>query len=307
MPGFRDKEMIQMKAVKIILAIIAVVALFVAEALTMGLFALDEATSEESVREALMESDIVSQLVDEALAEGTVNMGGQYGEMMKAIFSTEAIDDFFTQYVTAAVNTQFFGDPYVEVADDELMAAFSEGIDQVNAEGEYQISPLEGELLRQAMQQEVPDLTASLNQQMEQYESLDGDLSEEVFTSITGDASVSSGTARIFSAAICVILCAAVIALCWRSRLGFLWCAVTITLVSLIYWGLATLVGAMTTSSASDHMAYVMAENGFRQVTAAGFAAAVIFFIAFVIFKIFSRNKKSTRNENISNTESTHI
>lgn len=280
-----------MKAVKIILAIIAVVALFVAEALTMGLFALDEATSEESVREALMESDIVSQLVDEALAEGTVNMGGQYGEMMKAIFSTEAIDDFFTQYVTAAVNTQFFGDPYVEVADDELMAAFSEGIDQVNAEGEYQISPLEGELLRQAMQQEVPDLTASLNQQMEQYESLDGDLSEEVFTSITGDASVSSGTARIFSAAICVILCAAVIALCWRSRLGFLWCAVTITLVSLIYWGLATLVGAMTTSSASDHMAYVMAENGFRQVTAAGFAAAVIFFIAFVIFKIFSRTK----------------
>ena len=148
----------------------------------------------------------------------------------------------------------------MEVADDELMAAFSEGIDQVNAEGEYQISPLEGELLRQAMQQEVPDLTASLNQQMEQYESLDGDLSEEVFTSITGDASVSSGTARIFSAAICVILCAAVIALCWRSRLGFLWCAVTIVLVSLIYWGLATLVGAMTTSSASDHMAYVMAE-----------------------------------------------
>ena len=66
-----------MKAVKIILAIIAVVALFVAEALTMGLFALDEATSEESVREALTESDIVSQLVDEALAEGTVNMGGQ--------------------------------------------------------------------------------------------------------------------------------------------------------------------------------------------------------------------------------------
>ena len=296
-----------MKAVKIILAIIAVVALFVAEALTMGLFALDEATSEESVREALTESDIVSQLVDEALAEGTVNMGGQYGEMMKAIFSTEAIDDFFTQYVTAAVNTQFFGDPYVEVADDELMAAFSEGIDQVNAEGEGQISPLEGELLRQAMQQEVPDLTASLNQQMEQYESLDGDLSEEVFTSITGDASVSSGTARIFSAAICVILCAAVIALCWRSRLGFLWCAVTIALVSLIYWGLATLVGAMTTSSASDHMAYVMAENGFRQVTAAGFAAAAIFFIAFVIFKIFSRNKKSTRNENISNTENTHI
>lgn len=296
-----------MKAVKIILAIIAVVALFVAEALTMGLFALDEATSEESVREALTESDIVSQLVDEALAEGTVNMGGQYGEMMKAIFSTEAIDDFFTRYVTAAVNTQFFGDPYVEVADDELMAAFSKGIDQVNAEGEYQISPLEGELLRQAMQQEVPDLTASLNQQMEQYESLDGDLSEEVFTSITGDASVSSGTARIFSAAICVILCAAVIALCWRSRLGFLWCAVTIALVSLIYWGLATLVGAMTTSSASDHMAYVMAENGFRQVTAAGFAAAAIFFIAFVIFKIFSRNKKSTRNENISNTENTHI
>ena len=48
-----------MKAVKIILAIIAVVALFVAEALTMGLFALDEATSEESVREALMELSLI--------------------------------------------------------------------------------------------------------------------------------------------------------------------------------------------------------------------------------------------------------
>ncbi len=296
-----------MKAVKIILAIIAVIALLAAEALTMGLFALDRAASEDSVREALEESDIVSQLVDEALTEGTVNMGGQYGDMMKAIFSTDAMEDFFTQYVTAALNTQFFGEPYVEVADDELMKAFSDGIDQVNGSGEYEISPLEGEMLRQAMQQEVPDLTAALNQQVQQYESLDGDLSEEMFASVTGGTSVTGTMARTISTAVCAVLCAAIIALCWRSRLGFLWCAVITAVVSFIYWGLAALMGAMTTSSAADHMAYVMAENGFRQVMVAGFIVAAIFLIAFVIFRIFRSNKKLTQNENISNTENTHI
>lgn len=274
-----------MKAMRVILAVIAVIALFAAEALTMGLFALDKAVSEESVREALEKSDVVAQMVEEALAEETVNMGGEYGEMMGAVLQSNAVNDFMSAFVSSAVNTQLFGDSYEEIANDELLMAFSEGIDEVNESGAYEISPMEGELLRKAMQQELPDLTATLNEQMEGYAALEGVYSDQAVNEITG-APFSSAVMETMGVIACLLLAAAVVALCWRSRLGFLWCAITMAVVSMVYCAMAVALGAMTSVSAADTMIFIMTKKGFETVWMPGLIIAVVFFAAFIVLKI---------------------
>ena len=71
-----------MKAVKIISSVILILLLLTAESFVMGIFSVDRAVSKESVYEAMEESNIVSELVDEALSEETVNMGGTYGFLL---------------------------------------------------------------------------------------------------------------------------------------------------------------------------------------------------------------------------------
>ena len=101
-----------MKAVKIISSVILILLLLTAESFVMGIFSVDRAVSKESVYEAMEESNIVSELVDEALSEETVNMGGTYGDMLDAVFRTQAVKDFLSDYMTAVIDAELYGNIY---------------------------------------------------------------------------------------------------------------------------------------------------------------------------------------------------
>lgn len=289
-----------MKAVKVILTIIAVIVLFAAESLVMGLFSVDRAISAESVREAMDESDIIAEMVDEVLTKETVNMGGEYGYMVNAIFRTEAMNGFFTDYITSAVNSQLYGEKYEEIADDEFMSAFSDAIDEVNESGDFSISPMEEELIKQEAQRQAPDFTESLNRQVEQYETLSGDSTEAALEAQLSENAFMHPAVRIILTLFCAALCAAVIALCWKSRLGFLWCCITTGIASLIFRGLYAFTGTMDFSSPDDQMVYIMVQKGFGSVSAAGFAVTAVFLLAFIVFKLLSRRKTNEKDTEIT-------
>ena len=297
-----------MKAVKIISSVILILLLLTAESFVMGIFSVDRAVSKESVYEAMEESNIVSELVDEALSEETVNMGGTYGDMLDAVFRTQAVKDFLSDYMTAVIDAELYGNIYEEIGSDEFMQAFSEGIDEVNKSGSYNISAMESEFLKQAVQRKAPDLTQKLNSQADRYDSLDGEASEKMADGILSDMGFLSGPVKAVSLLVTALVCAGLIALCWTSKLGFLWCAVVTALISSVFWGLHYLIQGVISISASDTMMYLMIEKGFGSVYTAGFIIAAVFMAAFIIFSIIFRNKKkTTHNENISYTESTHI
>lgn len=292
-----------MKAVKIISAVILVLILLVAESFVMGIFSVDKAVSRESVNAAMEESDVVSQLVEEALMEETVNSGGEYGEMIDAVFRTESMNVFLSDYMTAVLNNQLYGDEYEEIGSDELMQAFSAGIDEVNQEGTYSISAMEGELLKQALQQTAPDLTKELNSQISEYDSLEGETASLMTEGVVGDMPFIGNLAKGVSLAVTALICAGIIMLCWSSKLGFLWCSIVTALISAVFAGLYHIMGGIINVSATDRMIYIMMENGFGSVYMAGFIAAAIFMAAFIILKIIFRNKKkTTHDENISYT-----
>ena len=284
-----------MKAAKVIAAIVLCIALLAAEGSAMGLFAVDKALSEESLKESMRDSNIIEQLVDEALADNTVNMGGEYGEITQAIFRTDPMRDFFTAYLTSAIRMELYGEPYEEVAYDELMAAFSQGVDEVNASGQYEITAMEADLLKQAMQAEAPDLTAKLNAQIGRYEAISGDLTERAAQPDELVQRLMGGGSRAVSLAACVLLCAALIALYWKSKFGFLWCGIVTALAASIYGGLSIVVKKMLFSaesvSASEEMALSMITEGFGTVALAGAVWAVIFIALFAVLKGIDRRR----------------
>lgn len=284
-----------MKAVKIIAAIVLCIALLAAEGSAMGLFAVDEALSEGSLKESMRDSNIIEQLVDEVLADNTVNMGGAYGEITQAVFRTAPMRDFFTAYLTSAIRTELYGEPYEEVAYDELMAAFSQGVDEVNASGQYEITAMEADFLKQAMQAEAPDLTAKLNAQVGHYETISGGLTEQAAQPDELMQRLMSSGSRAVALAACALLFAGLIALYWRSKFGFLWCGIVTALAALLYGGLAVIAKKAILSaasvSASEEMALSMITEGFGTVALAGAALAMIFIVLFAVLKAVDRRK----------------
>lgn len=290
-----------MKALKITAAVILSAVLLTAECIAMGLFSVDRAFDRSSIEEAVRETDIADRLVNEALQESTVNMGGRYGDMVKAVLQTDAMTDFFTDYIDNAIRHEIYGGDYAEVADDELIAAFNKGIEEVNDSGSMVITDIDGEMIKRAMQAEAPDLTAGLNQQIGTYDSISGDMIEDAADHNEAVSVMVGRGAKAAALIICAAVCAAIIALMWRSRAGFIWCAAVTALSSFIFCGLqfigADLFMDIAASSAAEEMMLSMAAKGLGSASIAGLAVTVLFIIAFIILKI-----KDRRNHNEKNT-----
>lgn len=293
-----------MKGIKIAAVLILSLILLTAECAALGFYALDRALSEDAIEETVKESGIIGQLADEALQESTVSMGGEYGDMAKAILETDAMMDFFAEYTAAALHAQVYGNVQQEIADDELMEAFSRGIDQVNESGSMTISPLEAEFLRKAMQAEIPDLTASLSEQISRYDALGGDTEAAAEADRTVSALTGIGT-KLLSLVICLGALAGLIALCWKSKLGLIWGAIVTALASLIYGGLyligADAVLSVTSASPVEEMALSMVTGGFRSAALAGAVITAVLLVAFVVLRL--RNRRTRNEENTAPAE----
>lgn len=285
-----------MKPLKTVLTILMCIVLLAAEGILMGLFSADRALSEKTIKSSLVESDVIGSLVDEAIAENTVNMGGIYGEFAKEVFHTEVMEDFFVDYLTAAVDTEIYGRPHEEVAYDELTSALTQGVDEVISSGRYDISPLEADIIVQAVKEEAPALTAAIDSQVNRYEAVSGSMTENAVQPTELVKRMMSSGFRIFMALVCLALCAGIIFMCRRSRLGLLWCAIVTFAAAAAYAALPLVMrgaGWMVESavSPSEKMILTMMTEGFTGVAVAGAAAGGIFLILFIIMRVSYRKK----------------
>ncbi|HIU26110.1 MAG TPA: hypothetical protein IAC50_06440 [Candidatus Copromorpha excrementigallinarum] len=283
-----------MRALKIIGAIIISAALLAGEVFLMAAFAFDRALSEESLRKAVEENNLVEAMVEEALRESTVSMGGEYGEMVMSVMRTDAMTDFFTDYVEAAIDHEIYGNPYTEIGTDQLMNAFTRGVEEVNSEGGESVSPLEEEFMKQELLREAPDITADLNSLVGEYDALGGRAAEEALQPAEG-VRILTGVAERAAAVILCLICVAALAFMFRrSRLGLIWCAAaTATAASafmLLSAGQPAQPGVAELSSLENAL-LDMLTSGFRAAAAAGYITAAIFVIICVIMRAARRKK----------------
>lgn len=293
-----------MDALKAFLSIIICVALLAAEGITMGLLSLERALSDdaigETIRTTMAGTEITGQLVDEVLAQSSINTDSHYGEAAKAVLETDAMTGFLAGHLADAVSGEINGEPAKAASEEEMLAVLSQGIEEVNDSGTYTISESEGEVLTQAMQAEVPELMEKISQHSDEHGTAIAELSEEIMGEEMGLLNdlrkyMDEGT-RTRAIIICGVLCLLLIALNWRNRFGFFWCGLVTAVASAVYWGLA-FVGAEKIISYMLHTSYLqeaalsMITSGMKDVALTGSIAAGIFIAVFAAFKIIDRRR----------------
>ncbi|NLD18635.1 MAG: hypothetical protein GX663_00075 [Clostridiales bacterium] len=268
-----------LKLVKIIAALVLALLLLTAEGIFMGMFSVDRALTKDSVEEEIADSAIIDELLEEALVQSTVNDAGLYGDIIQQVLKTETMTNFFANYMTGAMRAQLYGEEYEEIANDELMTAFSKGVEEATESGTVNISPMEEEYLKQKMEYEIPVMTQSLNEIAEEYEASQGVTIQRLMAKEDGIQKYIGTGHRIVMALACIVFSIGLIALFWKSRLGFLWCGVVTAIVATCY-GLVALLGRYIVMDSvnypGDAFIVGVVENGFEYIVVAGYIAAAI-------------------------------
>ena len=213
-----------MRTLKVIAAILIALALVAAEGLAMGILSVDRALSEGTIKKSIVETGVVDDVIGEALRENTVSMGGAYGELVQSVMKTDVMNDFFAAYLSSVIRSEVYGEQYEEIAEDDLMQAFSSAIDEMEKSGAIRISQEQESIIKNMIKEELPRLTQDLNSLAMQYDASRGELTNDATSANDAVKTVLSRGTQMIMLLISAALCAALIALFWKNKSGFMCC-----------------------------------------------------------------------------------
>ena len=269
--------------------------LFICECMVMGIFAVDAGSAEKSIRKALDESEIVSELVMESLKANSVNGAAIYGETIEELAESDAMTDFFAEYISNGIRESVYGYQVEEIAYGKLLEAVDKGIDQVNAGGEVQISSDEKLLFMSAVSKAAPEMTEGIGKVISSFETTAGGDAEEVSSAVEGKSAIASmmnPVTRIMLIAVAVIVILITTVLSREDGRVVLRTAGP-TIAAVVLYGALALRGIGASSSAADIFLNELVKNGAFAVAAAGAGAALIIAAAGIFYK-----RRAGRREN---------
>ena len=269
--------------------------LFICECMVMGIFAVDAGSAEKSIRKALDESEIVSELVMESLKANSVNGAAIYGETIEELAESDAMTDFFAAYISNGIRESVYGYQVEEIAYGKLLEAVDKGIDQVNAGGEVQISSDEKLLFMSAVSKAAPEMTKGIGKVISSFETTAGGDAEEVSSAVEGKSAIASmmnPVTRIMLIAVAVIVILITTVLSREDGRVVLRTAGP-TIAAVVLYGALAFRGIGASSSAADIFLNELVKNGAFAVAAAGAGAALIIAAAGIFYK-----RRAGRREN---------
>ena len=269
--------------------------LFICECMVMGIFAVDAGSAEKSIRKALDESEIVSEIVMESLKANSVNGAAIYGETIEELAESDAMTDFFAEYISNGIRESVYGYQVEEIAYGKLLEAVDKGIDQVNAGGEVQISSDEKLLFMSAVSKAAPEMTEGIGKVISSFETTAGGDAEEVSSAVEGKSAIASmmnPVTRIMLIAVAVIVILITTVLSREDGRVVLRTAGP-TIAAVVLYGALAFRGIGASSSAADIFLNELVKNGAFAVAAAGAGAALIIAAAGTFYK-----RRAGRREN---------
>ena len=246
-----------MRTLKVIAAILIALALVAAEGLAMGILSVDRALSEGTIKKSIVETGVVDDVIGDALREN--------------------------------------GEQYEEIAEDDLMQAFSSAIDEMEKSGAIRISQEQESIIKNMIKEELPRLTQDLNSLAMQYDASRGELTNDATSANDAVKTVLSRGTQMIMLLISAALCAALIALFWKNKSGFIWCAVVTGVVTACYV-LLTVLGASGTllagGSPGDAFVLTLLSHGFKVAAIIGGVVTCIFVAAYIVWRARDRRKE---------------
>ena len=261
--------------------------LFICECMVMGIFAVDAGSAEKSIRKALDESEIVSELVMESLKANSVNGAAIYGETIEELAESDAMTDFFAEYISNGIRESVYGYQVEEIAYGKLLEAVDKGIEQVNAGDEVQISSDEKLLFMSAVSKAAPEMTEGIGKVISSFETTAGGDAEEVSSAVEGKSAIASmmnpvTRIMLISVAEIVILITTVLS---REDGRVVLRTAGPTIAAVVLYGALALRGIGASSSAADIFLNELVKNGAFAVAAAGAGAALVIAAAGALYK----------------------
>ena len=182
-----------------------------------------------------------------------------------------------------------------EIAEDDLMQAFSSAIDEMEKSGAIRISQEQESIIKNMIKEELPRLTQDLNSLAMQYDASRGELTNDATSANDAVKTVLSRGTQMIMLLISAALCAALIALFWKNKSGFIWCAVVTGVVTACYV-LLTVLGASGTllagGSPGDAFVLTLLSHGFKVAAIIGGVVTCIFVAAYIVWRARDRRKR---------------
>ena len=293
-----------MRIVKGIISLILVLGLLFTAGLAMGLNAAQGAMNADAIQRAMTKSALMEEVIGDALADSAAQLNGvigadeNYQDMAQEILGNDALMESISGYLASSINSEIYGD---ENNAEALDAMYDGMIDSLTQEIEglaelegYDISQAQEDYIQQTIESELPDLTAQIDQQIENYEMAEPETLIGSFLMDDGLRAMMAQGFRTILTVISVILGIAIIVLGWRSRLGFLWCTLVMGALSVLYVTLSLMgefLAAIMGATETESMLITMLTEGFGQTAGTGFIITAVLLAAFIILKIIDRRR----------------
>lgn len=213
-----------MKVFKVLAALVLSFALLCAQGLLMGGFACDKSFSPKAVTKAVQETNFTQELYEQALKNSNAKSNEQVQEFLQNALKTDTASQLIGTYASSAIGSVLYGRQYTQFTKKDLMDLTSASLDELDKSTGGMLTDKQRQAAMNYVRANGSSLVEEINRTLpvlDQSMSLD---SEEI-SAIAKVQKLLSAPVRAALGGACLILGIMLIALFWRSRLGFLWWA----------------------------------------------------------------------------------
>ena len=213
-----------MKVLKVIVALIISFLLICTQGILMGAFACDRSFSADSVTKAIQETDFTKQLYNQAAAASSQAADEKVEEFLQQALSTDTATKAIGEYASSAINSVLYGEKYEQFTLQKLNQLTEDSLSELSSQTGVTISESQKKQVLNYVNENGPAMVKEINDALPVFE-------DSAMTSSSDMAAISQvqsflGTPmRVALSAVCLILGILLIALFWRSKLGFIWWA----------------------------------------------------------------------------------
>ena len=290
-----------MRRIKGAVSLILVLALLFTAGLTMGLSAAEGAMNAESIKRAMTKTDVVGDLMGDVLADNVTALdqwSGTYEDITQDILSNDELMNSLSGYLASSLSNELYGEEGsgedMDVMYDSLIDSFAQELEGLAELEGYDISEAEEDYIQQAIESELPEITQQIDQQLGEFASAEEDMVIAPFFLNDGIQAMMAKGFRTLLTVVSVILGIAIIALGWRSKLGFLWCTIVMGALSMLYVTLSLMgeaLGTIMGVTDGEAMLLTMLTEGFGASARTGFVITAVLLAAFIILKMTDKRR----------------
>lgn len=216
-----------MKGLKVIAAILLSLILLGVQSALMCTFAVDKSLSPEATEKAVRDSDFAAQIYQQTADQNT-NVIIQ--EQLKKALRTDAATKAIANYISGTSNAILHGTTYQKYSKADLLELSEQSLDELSSESGISPSKSQKKLVLNYIEQDADTIVKAMNEALPVPEEDISDTSQMYYIQ-----KFFSAPTQVALALSMILLGIFLIALFWKSKLGFIWWAVTSALCGWLF------------------------------------------------------------------------